>query len=231
MPGATYFFTVNLQERAGNDLLIREIDLLRQVIRRVRFLHPFPIDAWAVLPEHMHAIWTLPAGDHDFSLRWRLIRSLFSRQLPRTELVSSVPHARGERGIWQRRYGEHIVRDEKDYAAHVDYVHINPVKHGLANAASEWPHSTFHRYVKQGIYAPDWSADPESLDIPGGEQATRSYPAQGGTREAVSPIGDGHPLPGENRKMTWPLLAGLLPAVAMAENPSGVPPYGCPAMI
>lgn len=169
VPGGTYFFTVNLQERTGNDLLIREIDLLRKAIRRVRSLHPFQIDAWVVLPEHMHAVWTLPSGDHDFSLRWRLLRSLFTRQLPCTESNSMVRQARGERGIWQRRYWVHLIRDERDYAAHVDYVHVNPVKHGLVKAAAAWSYSTFHHYVRQGVYPLNWSADPELLAIPGGE--------------------------------------------------------------
>lgn len=167
VPGATYFFTVNLLERHGNDLLVREIMLLRQALRRVQDLYPFHVDAWVVLPEHMHAVWTLPPGDADFSLRWRLIRSLFSRRMPRTERRSHVRQTRGERGLWQRRYWEHLIRDDNDYARHVDYVHINPVKHGLVNRVQDWPYSTFHRYVRQGIYVPEWSADPASIIVPG----------------------------------------------------------------
>ena len=104
IPGGTWFFTVNLLERHNNDLLIREIDLLRKVVRNVKQKHPFHIDAWVVLPEHMHCVFTLPPGDSDFSLRWRLIKSGFSRSLPKTEYLSPVRKASGERGIWQRHY-------------------------------------------------------------------------------------------------------------------------------
>ena len=161
VPGGTYFFTVNLLERHDNNALVREIDLLRKVVKRVRELHPFHIDAWVVLPEHMHAVWTLPESDSDYSLRWRLIRSLFSKALPREEYRSDVRLARGERGIWQRRYWEHLIRDEIDFAQHVDYVHINPVKHGLVSCAADWPYSTFHRYVRSGVYSSNWAVAPE----------------------------------------------------------------------
>jgi len=158
--GATYFFTVNLLQRHKNDLLVRHIDLLRSCVRRAKELHPFYIDAWVVLPEHMHAIWTLPEHDADFSLRWRLIKTAFARQLPKTEFLSDVRLARGERGIWQRRFWEHMIRDDDDFARHVDYVHINPVKHGLVKTPADWLYSSFHRYVKEGIYPADWAADP-----------------------------------------------------------------------
>jgi len=123
IPGGTWFFTVNLLERHNNDLLTREIDLFRQVVRQVKQAHPFRIDAWAVLPEHMHCIFTLPPGDSDFSLRWRLIKSGFSRALPKTERRSPVRMAAGERGIWQRHFWEHVIRNDNDYRRHVDYIH------------------------------------------------------------------------------------------------------------
>ncbi len=129
--GATWFFTVNLQQRRGNDLLVRHIDTLRESICHVRRLHPFGIDAWVVLPEHMHCVWTLPPGDANFSLRWRLLKTFFCRALPADEYRSAYRILRGERGIWQRRYWEHLIRDEGDFRRHVDYVHINPLKHGL----------------------------------------------------------------------------------------------------
>lgn len=131
------FFTVNLLERRSNMLLTQEIALLRQAVRRVRQARPFTIDAWVVLPDHLHAVWTLPAGDDDFSTRWRLIKTFFVRGLPPTERLSRVRRAAGERGIWQRRFWEHAIRDDADYAAHVVYVHFNPVKHGLAAAPAE----------------------------------------------------------------------------------------------
>jgi putative transposase len=158
--GASYFFTVNLLERHGNDLLVRRVDDLRDCVRQVKNLHPFHIDAWVVLPEHMHAVWTLPPGDANFSQRWRLIKSLFTQRIPKEEVLSPVRLARGERAIWQRRFWEHMIRDEADYARHVDYVHINPVKHGLVPAVAEWPYSSFHRWVRAGAYVPDWAGDP-----------------------------------------------------------------------
>ena len=158
-PGGTWFFTVNLLERHGNDLLVREIDRLRTVVRRVRELHPFTIDAWVVLPEHMHCIWTLPAGESDFSMRWRLIKALFSRSLPKIERRSAVRIAADERGIWQRHYWEHCIREDADYARHMDYVHVNPLKHRLVNRVVDWPYSSFHRLVQAGVYPADWCGD------------------------------------------------------------------------
>jgi putative transposase len=159
IPGGTWFFTVNLHQRQGNDLLIREIATLRQAVRQVRQKYPFHIDAWVVLPEHMHCVFTLPPGDSDFSLRWRLIKSAFSRALPKTESRSAVRQAAGERGIWQRHFWEHLIRDHDDYQRHVDYVHVNPLKHGLVKQVRDWPYSTFHRAVAAGIYPENWCGD------------------------------------------------------------------------
>jgi putative transposase len=155
-PGGTYFFTVNLLQRHGNDLLIRHVDLLRNVVRSVQSRHPFRIHGWVVLPEHLHSVIELPPGDADFATRWRLIKMAFSKTLPKTERLSTVRAERGERGIWQRRYWEHLIRDDKDMQAHMDYVHFNPVKHGLVKRVIDWPVSTFHALVKQGVYPPDW---------------------------------------------------------------------------
>src|SRR5210317_1731534 len=113
----------------------------------------------------MHCIIELPENDTDFPLRWRLIKIGFSKSLPVQERISPVRKRRGERGIWQRRYWEHLIRDEADYRAHMDYVHINPVKHGHCEKVIDWPHSTFHRLVKAGIYPLDWAGgDEDSLD-------------------------------------------------------------------
>lgn len=109
-----------------------------------------------VLPEHLHCVIELPPGDTDYATRWRLIKMEFSKALPRTERLSTVRARRGERGVWQRRYWEHLIRDERDYRAHVDYVHINPVKHGLVKTVIEWPYSTFHRLAAEGIYPNNW---------------------------------------------------------------------------
>ncbi len=161
-PGGVYFFTVNLLQRHGNDLLVRRMDLLRRVVKSVKNRHPFRIHGWVVLPDHLHCIIELPANDMDFSMRWRLIKMGLSKSLPVVEKRSVVRIRRGERGVWQRRYWEHLIRDEKDYQAHMDYIHINPVKHGLVNRVCEWPYSTFHRLVERGIYPRDWAGGEES---------------------------------------------------------------------
>ena len=161
-PGGTYFFTVNLLQRQGNDLLTRHIEILRAIVKLVRRRHPFRIHGWVVLPEHLHCIIELPQGDADFATRWRLIKMGFSKALPRNERLSAVRTRRGERGIWQRRYWEHLIRDERDYGAHMDYVHINPVKHGLVERVANWPYSTFHRLVANGIYSANWAGGGES---------------------------------------------------------------------
>ena len=161
-PGGTYFFTVNLLQRHNNNLLIQKIDTLRHVVQSVKQRHPFIIHAWVVLPNHLHCVIELPTGDVDFSLRWRLIKLEFSKQMPCMERRSEVRLKRGERGIWQRRYWEHLIRNEEDYRAHIDYVHINPVKHGLVSRVRDWPYSTFHRLVQQGIYPHDWAGGDET---------------------------------------------------------------------
>jgi putative transposase len=155
VPGGCYFFTVNLLERKRT-LLTDHIDLLRDCVRTVRRLYPFHIDAWVVLPDHMHCVLTLPADTDDYPLRWRLIKLLFSKGLPATERLSAVRKLRGERGIWQRRYWEHMIRDERDYARHIDYIHVNPLKHGYVKQVADWPYSTFHRYVADGLLFTDW---------------------------------------------------------------------------
>ena len=155
-PGGTYFFTVNLLQRNNNALLVEEIELLRQVVAKVKGRCPFIIHAWVVLPDHIHCVIELPPNDQDFSLRWRLIKQGFSKALPTHEYRSDVRINRGERGIWQRRYWEHLIRDEADFHAHLDYVHINPLKHGLVQRVIDWPYSTFHRYCQRGLYPIDW---------------------------------------------------------------------------
>ncbi len=158
IPGASYFFTLNLADRHER-LLTDRIALLRSAFRNIRARHPFTIDAIVILPDHLHAIWTLPDKDHDFAMRWRLIKSTFSRALPRTEKISASRVRHAERGIWQRRYWEHTLRDERDFAQHVDYIHFNPVKHGHVTCVADWPFSSFHRMVKLGVYPEDWAGD------------------------------------------------------------------------
>lgn len=169
VPGGTYFFTVNLLERHTNDLLIRHIDIFRSVVQETPKRWPFYIDAWVVLPEHLHCMWTLPVGDDDNANRWRVIEQRFSKDLPITERRSAACVARGERGIWQRRFWEHVIWDDADYAAHIDYCHTNPVKHGLVKQVSDWPYSTFHRHVEQGLYPLNWATFP-NINFVGGER-------------------------------------------------------------
>jgi putative transposase len=158
VPGGCWFFTVNLLERRRT-LLVDRIDLLRESVAETRRKYPFEIDAFVVLPDHLHAIWTLPPGDADFSTRWRLIKTRFAKALPKLERLSDVRTERRERGIWQRRFWEHMIRNESDYARHVEYCYINPVKHGLVSRVRDWPHSSFHRDVERGIFPLDWAGD------------------------------------------------------------------------
>jgi putative transposase len=158
VPGGSFFFTLNLADRRLQ-LLTDNIALLRAAFRYVRTRHPFVVDAIVVLPDHVHVIWTMPEGDADYASRWRLIKSSFSRALPSGERVSTSRAKKGERGIWQRRYWEHTLRDESDYARHVDYIHFNPVKHGHVRRVRDWPHSSFHRMVRLGVYPEDWAGD------------------------------------------------------------------------
>jgi putative transposase len=160
--GGSFFFTVNLADRRLS-LLTECIDDLRTAFRETRRRHSFTTDAMVVLPDHLHVVWTLPEGDTDFSTRWRLIKTSFSRRLASGEPVSTSRAAKGERGIWQRRYWEHTIRDEKDFARHIDYVHINPLKHGLVKRVRDWPYSSFHRMVELGVYPEDWAGDVSGL--------------------------------------------------------------------
>jgi putative transposase len=137
------------------------VDVLRGAFKSVRLTHPFTLDAMVVLPDHLHCIWTLPQGDTDFSTRWRLIKTWFTKHLPSTLQTANT---RGERAVWQHRYWEHMLRDETDFERHVEYIHYNPVKHGLATAAIDWPYSSFQRYVKAGLYPSDWGRGGITLD-------------------------------------------------------------------
>jgi putative transposase len=142
VPGGSWFFTVNLLDRRQT-LLVDHVAVLREAIAATRADYAFSIDAFVVLPDHLHAVWKLPPGDSDFSIRWRLIKTRFAKALPKQEQLSAVRVARNERGIWQRRFWEHLIRDENDYARHVEYCYINPVKHGLVARVRDGriPHS------------------------------------------------------------------------------------------
>lgn len=147
---------MGLAERPGKGLLVERIDALGAAFRAVRQRHPFHMDAVVVLPDHLHCVWSLPDGDVDYSTRWGLIKAHFSRGVERGERRSASRIKRGERGIWQRRFWEHCLRDEGDYARHVDYIHWNPVKHGYVQRVAGWPHSSFQRHVARGAYPVGW---------------------------------------------------------------------------
>ena len=163
VPGGCWFFTVNLLDRRQT-LLVDQIETLRAAVAATRQSHAFTIDAIVVLPDHLHAVWSLPAGDSDFSTRWRLIKNRFARALPKQEALSAVRIARNERGIWQRRFWEHHIRNDDEFGHYADYCAINPVKHGLVRRPVEWPYSSFHRDLRRGIYSEDWGA---KVDLPG----------------------------------------------------------------
>ncbi len=170
IPGGTYFFTVNLLERRST-LPTENIASLRHAIFWTKRRTPFRIEALVVLPDHLHAIFTLPEGDSNFPQRWRHIKSRFSRSLAKSEWRSTVREKRGERAIWQRRYWEHYIRDKRDLRAHIAYCYYNPVKHSFATRVSDWPHSTYHRDIRSGRFEPDFAPeDVLNWKIPG-EQA------------------------------------------------------------
>ena len=166
--GSRYFFTVTLLDRASR-LLVERIEELRAAFRLIHTRRPFTIDAIVVLPDHLHCVWTLPEGDADYALRWREIKSHFSRRIPAEEQRSPGRINKGERGIWQRRYWEHTLRDEEDAERHIDYIHYNPVKHGHVARVSDWPFSSFHRFMRHGIYPPYWGGADVSMEGDFGE--------------------------------------------------------------
>ena len=155
VPGGTYFFTATLADRCSR-ILIEHIDDLRAAFRVVRRERPFQIEAIVVLPDHLHTIWTLPENDVDYPTRWRAIKSQFIRRI-RTQGVSLQANSKGGYALWQRRYWEHTIRDDDDLRKHIDYIHYNPVKHGLVSRVSDWPYSSFHRYVRRGWLSRDWA--------------------------------------------------------------------------
>ena len=156
--GGTFFFTVTLADRSSG-LLVEQVELLRLAYGRVRNRLPFETIAICILPDHLHAIWTLPNDDLDFSTRWNLIKGGFSRGLPAAPDRSSSKRAKREKGIWQRRFWEHAIRDENDLVRHIDYIHFNPVKHGHVDRVADWRFSSFHRYVASGDLPVDWGGD------------------------------------------------------------------------
>jgi putative transposase len=148
----TYFFTVNLADRKAKHL-IDHFQSLRQSILKVKAERPFNINAWVVLPDHMHFLWTMPEGEADYSMRWKAIKTRFS-----------LANRSLKRPIWQHRFWEHTIRSQADFNAHMNYIHINPVKHGYVSSVKDWPFSSFQYWVRQDVYSIDWAgnkAEPE----------------------------------------------------------------------
>jgi putative transposase len=159
--GGTYFFTVVTFRRLPLLASSSAISVLQNSLEAVKARHPFAVESMVIMPDHLHCIWTLPDGDHDFSTRWRLVKAGFSRacQGSPVERIPSPLLRKGEKGIWQQKFWEHCIRDDADFNAHCDYIHYNPVKHGLARSPSDWPHSTFGLFVRAGLYSCDWGDD------------------------------------------------------------------------
>ena len=149
--GGCYFFTAVSYRRQKIFCTDASNKVLRKAFQRVRQKHPFKINAIVVLPDHIHCLWTLPVGDQDFSSRWRLIKYHFTRNYQHQVINPNNP-------VWQNRYWEHLIRDSEDFQRHVEYIHYNPVKHDFVSAPRDWPWSSFHRYVKQGIYPVSWGS-------------------------------------------------------------------------
>jgi putative transposase len=164
--GATWFFTVVTYQRREFLCDDRVRVALRQAIRKVQTNYPFTIQAWVLLPDHFHCLWTLPEQDSNFQLRISLLKRFVTQAcsefLHRDSSSTASRRKRNESTIWQRRYWEHKLKTEKDFKHHMDYIHYNPVKHGLGQSPVEWPYSTIHQLIKKGIYAENWACDPDN---------------------------------------------------------------------
>jgi putative transposase len=162
LAGGTYFFTLVTHDRHPWLCYDLARSTLRAAFIKVKQTHPFNIDAIVLLPNHLHCIWTLPDGDSNYATRWRLIKTYVTKQigneLPIEAKLSNSRLKRQEKHLWQRRFWEHWIRDEADYRCHCDYIHYNPVKHGLCQTPADWPYSSFHRFVQAGVYRSDWGS-------------------------------------------------------------------------
>jgi len=161
--GGTYFFTIVTHNRRQFLCQPENVELLRNSLLYVMQRHKFEIDAFVLLPDHLHCIWTLPEGDDDFSTRWQLVKRYFSQHCESQykSYVSVSREKKNEQAIWQRRFWEHVIRDNEDYIKHVDYIHYNPVKHGYTKSPKDWEYSSFHKYVRAGMYDEMWGANQE----------------------------------------------------------------------
>ncbi|MBZ0254958.1 transposase [bacterium] len=160
-PNSMFFFTLVTYKRRKIFTSNLSNDLLKDCIKKVKNNWPFEIIAFVLLPDHLHAIWKMPENDEDYSMRWRLIKSNFTRNYYKQSKgklnVNSCRNLKGERCIWQRRFWEHRIRDEDDFTSHIDYIHYNPVKHGYVDAPRNWKYSSFKHFVKREWYPENWS--------------------------------------------------------------------------
>ncbi len=157
VPGGTYFFTVTLADRRAITL-VDHVENLRTAYQSVVSARSIDTIAICVLPDHLHAVWTMPDGDANFSSAWVLIKARFSRAVAKVD--PRIVRVRNDQfNLWQSRFWEHTIRDDRDLEAHVNYIHFNPAKHGYCTSAAEWPHSSFHRYVREGLLTSDWAVD------------------------------------------------------------------------
>jgi putative transposase len=165
-PGAAYFFTVVAYRRRSILCDPEHVRLLRAAFRAVKHRHPFSIDAFVLLPNHLHCLWTLPPGDCDYPTRWMLIKSHVTRHCaPSLKTTRSAALGRKRlQPVWQQRYWEHQIRDDGDFERHCDYIHYNPVKHDYVPRVADWPYSSFHRFVRAGAYPADWAGDGDLSD-------------------------------------------------------------------
>jgi len=184
LPGGTFFFTVVTVDRRPLFAEQENVATLREAFRTIRLQRPFRLDAAVVLPDHLHCIWTLPPGDADFATRWRLIKTwvtkhyalngssgyaALTRPTASGSNVDEMTASKRQQTVWQHRYWEHMLRDETDYRRHVEYIHFNPVKHGYVKGPIDWPYSSFHQHVKEGLYSPDWGSGLPDFDGVGQE--------------------------------------------------------------
>jgi len=158
VPGGSYFFTVVTERRQKIFIDDKNVEILRQAFKNVMKKYPFTIDAAVILPEHLHFVWTLPSNDTDFSTRWRLIKTWFTKHCEYESIIklNNSQITRDEKNIWQHRYWEHLLRDELDFEQHINYVHYNPVKHGYVSKPIDWEYSSFYKYVEENIISSNW---------------------------------------------------------------------------
>jgi putative transposase len=162
LPGGSFFFTVVTEKRRPLFLSSAAVEVLRMAFRAVQITRPFAVEAMVVLPDHLHGIWTLPPGDADFATRWRLVKTWFTKHCDPALRVApnQARTTKREQAVWQHRYWEHLLRDEADFVRHVEYIHYNPVKHGLVLSPIQWPYSSFRGYAEKGMYPGDWGSGP-----------------------------------------------------------------------